>query len=127
MIYRISPTGSAPVEFEGRLVATASSEGSRSHTLTVYQTQAGLWVVVDDWKSTWAPEPSHCDAVICEQFHGVLNVLDFWDPCRHLVGFPVTQNYDRRQAALRRKVIQGYRQAVSELLAKIPEAVQRVE
>jgi len=122
--YTLRRTGEAPLEFEGELLALANSrqpEGLRNnrwHELALYRSESGYYLVEVVYRTQWQGELDHHQVAVCVDAGGVPNVLQRWDPCRHVDGYPPGEQYADRQARLISALTAGYQMAVSDLLAE---------
>ncbi len=126
--YTLPRTGDAPLAFQGRFIARASSQQpptkkGRSelethwHELALYLTTAGTHVAAISYRSTWPGElDDHCARV------GTLTDCLRWfreyDPTGPVRGFPRPHgpSFARRHAALLQQVEHGFDAALSALL-----------
>lgn len=124
--YSLERTGKAPLNFEGEQLAGASSPPhlTRQHSVNVYRTKAGSFVVaISNW-STYKPrnrppDPAHHFAFTCDSADQVPKILsDYREQIRDVVtGYPEgVDGYAKKQARLFREVFEDYDAQVSSVL-----------
>ena len=121
----LTRTGNRPLAFDGEQIAASSSrhrDANRWHDLALYRTTNGNFVLSVDYNTIWQGERDHSDAVIVDSADAVAEFLRNFNPCEHAMGFPVYNDVMRIKEDRRRAELQArYDEAVSELLADLPE------
>ncbi len=123
----LTRTGAAPVRFKGTLLAEANGkmvqgkEQNRWHTLTMYQTEGGQYVLAITYSSQWKGESDHHFATVCQDAWIVVDVLQAYVPMDVVQGYPPGKQFEERQQRLLQDVNDRYDVLVSELLGQHPE------
>lgn len=123
--YRIRRTGKRPLRFTGEVVAKATSAGhpglqDRSHTITLYFTEGGRWVLAMFYDTNWGSERPWHRGAYHDDRDSVLEALDDWDPCDD-INLPPGAKYDALQDEVEKAVSDGWAIAVSDLLEQVRE------
>jgi len=129
---RLNRTGQRPLEFEGREVASASGkwmagrERNRWHEIVVYEA-GGKYVVAVEYHTQWDGESAHRDAGVFGSVDEVATYLEeYIFPNVATIGYPPTPVYGERQARLLADLEAARKTLVTEILAKLPGAAEKI-
>lgn len=138
--YSLPRSGAPPLRFAGELLASDTTESDvirgidgdrhgrkRYHNLAVYGLPGGRFVAHVEYVTTWAPEPSHSDAVVCPDAQTLATYLREYDPLAYLVGWPPLPRFAAHQERLRSILAGRWREMVSRVLSSHPEFAARVD
>ncbi|WP_447978134.1 hypothetical protein [Candidatus Nitrospira bockiana] len=132
--YKLPRTGQAPLAFEGEELARSDGrwangvEQNRWHTLAVYRTDGGNYVLAIHYRTQWQGEQHDDRAIVLGQdAHRLAEELERYDPTTVVQGFPPGSQYAEKQRRLLESIERRYRQQVSELLSKVPGAEERID
>lgn len=115
-------SGHAPLRFTGELIAetdgraVAGRDHNRWHTLAVYRTSAGRYVVAIGYRTRWEGELDRDLALVCGSPADVAETLLAFDPCDGVQGYPAGEAYAAKQARLILDLRQRFEALVSEVL-----------
>ena len=128
----VTRTGLAHLTFHGEKLASVvgarqgGQERDRWHEIAVWRTTSGQLVVGITYRTRWQGELSHDAAVVCATALDVVRSLHDYDPVAHVVGYPPDAVHAGRQARLLADLRLRYQVLVSQVLAVLPEAAERV-
>lgn len=117
-------TGDVPLQFEGDLIAEASShwmdgrENSRWHELHLFRTTAGTYVLEIAFRSLWQGEPSLNSAFICQDAAAVREAITSYEPVPAGVGYKDMEVHFFQQSRLAGRLACQFQTAVSILIAQ---------
>lgn len=133
----ITRTGHPPLLFNGELIASVTGDvpskrerpGTRKrfHTIAVYRTDGGKYVVNIGYQSTWETESNNYQAFIVEKPGDVYSVLKSYNPLSPVIGFPPGESYVEKQARLMKEIKMRWENMVSDILASSPEFAEEVK
>ena len=121
-IIELQPTGKAPIRFIGRLLASDSTEGTRSNRVRIFSLVADTgngYIVEIEWVTEWRKEPSWTNVLRCETLADVKDLLGRWDPTHHLRGYPEGENYRAKQERLIRDITDAWEIMASGLMKRL--------
>jgi hypothetical protein len=132
--FQLFRTGDQPLVFQGRLLAEAAGahvngrDRDRGHDLRIYQTVAGTYVVEIVYWSTWKGE-AECRTVMTanREPSRVAVVLRLHDPLKAVQGYPPAERFKLKQDRLLARIRADYSTRVSDVLAKLPHAIERID
>lgn len=132
--FQLRRTGDQPVVFDGELVAEAAGvqingrDRDRGHDVRIYRTITGTYVVEVVYWTTWAGEaeartvvPAGRDAA------SVAAVFRAHNPLAHVLGYPPVERFRARQERLLIRLREDFATRVSDVLARLPDAGQRIK
>lgn len=134
--YRLDRTGRLPLAFRGEHLAGVDGEdflddqrkNPRWHTLDLYRTQGGKYVLHVRYFTGWKEEVGHDEAAILDGPGEVAAELHGMDPTAHVAGFPEGPQFEKKQKRLLEAIRSRFDSCVSELFAQLgPEFSERVE
>jgi hypothetical protein len=134
--FTLTRTGQAPIRFEGELVAEASSrshEGgplqNRWHEIEIFLTECGRVLAHVEFCSRHQGEFHHHTVVdvLSPRPLSLSSWLQSYDYRTGWQGYPSGEHYAERQARIEQAIGDGYRRAVSEVLAEFPEELAPTE
>lgn len=131
---RLSRTGREPLEFDGTLVAEASTHAHRGpqenrwHDLSVYRTRGGKIVLAVRYNTCWQGEHDHHDAEVFDAPSDLADYLQAYPALRAVAGYPPgVKDYEDKQRRLKHALQAAFERAVSRLLDDVPGAVERID
>lgn len=126
----IHRSGAPPLAFVGELIAgaepSASDTGERWHTIDVYRTTGGAYVVEVNYQSDRRGETDHTDAQSFADLGAAVAWLRSYNPVGYVTGWPPLPVYADRQARLMLELRERFAQLVTQVLAQIPAAKETV-
>jgi hypothetical protein len=133
-LFRLLRTGDQAVSFEGLVMAEAAGtqingrERDRGHDLRVYQTVGGNFIVEIVYWTTWKGEAEVRTVLVAgKELARVAVQLKDYDPLAHVLGYPPAERFAAKQSRLQARLRADYSTRVSDVLAQLPEAVERVK
>lgn len=127
--YTLRRTGKPPLRFQGELLAEEEGDGrdrTRWHSLRVYRTAGGRYVLHIEYTTRFQGESDYCAAWVLEDAVAVGKKLTEYDPTAHVAGFPPGEHYAEKQARLLADIRRRYEAQVSEILASDPGFAEEV-
>lgn len=127
----VKRSGAQPLEFDGDLVAegtTRTEESKRWHTIKVYKA-GDKFIAAVEYGSTWQHEPARYDAYDGEYLGSMAPMalkLLAHDPLAHVVGYPRGKQFEDKQKALMIELRRRWDNLVTEVLAQVPGAAQKL-
>jgi hypothetical protein len=116
-------SGQAALRIRGENIAAVDGqhmggrEQNRYHTLAIYRTEAGQYVVRIGYHTSWQGECGHDAAEVAATAAACGRVLRDYDPLEHVAGYPPGENYVARQERLTADITARYQALVSALLS----------
>ena len=133
-MYRLLRTGDQAVSFEGLAIAESAGkqingrERDRGHDLRVYQTIGGNYVVEVIYWTTWKGEAEvRTVQVVGKELPRIAVLLKEYDPLAHVLGYPPAERFAAKQSRLQARLRADYYTRVSDVLAQLPDAVERIK
>ncbi len=132
---RLKRTGQLPLVFTGELIKeadgkwVAGKDHNRWHEIKLYQTeQSKQFVLAVTFHSQWQGEDDYHDVLILgTDQQRVINVLRDYDPVPDYIGFPRSDHFSARQAALEADLRRRFASLVSEILDGVEGAEERID
>jgi len=132
--FHLLRSGDQPIAFEGHLIADKSGpqingrDRDRGHDIRLYRTTAGTYLVEIVYWSTWKGEPE-CRTVIAagREPSRVTAALKLHDPLKPVLGYPPAERFKPKQDRLLARIRADYATRVSDVLAHLPNAIERIE
>ena len=126
-------SGRAPVQFNGELLAQASSRQSlhsekqhkRWHEITVYQTDSGKYVVHVAFRCDNRYDAPHDDIEVCATPADVVSYLSTYHPTAYIRGWPLPQHKEH-DARLRQGLTDNFEAIVADVLCLYDVFAERV-
>jgi hypothetical protein len=110
-LIEIQATGEAPTEFDGELQQSWSNQWvngrdrNRYYTINLYNNHDNdEFVAVVTWHTQWQGESDNTAISECEAVADFIAVLHQVDPNAHLLGYPKSQHFTDKQAALEKQI-----------------------
>ena len=135
-LHRVPRTGLPVLEVDGDLAAEASSHiavnggplQNRWHEVRIYRAYSGKLVGWVRFRTSWQGERD-CDTAAVFDLPAALTdwLCRDYNPLDHWQGYPPEPHYAERNRRIKEAITAGYRRAVSEALADLPETAERVE
>lgn len=130
----VKQSGQQPVTFNGALLAeggTKTDEAKRWYTLKVYEVMPKnapppKFVAAVEYGSTWQHEPARYDVYVADTTDALVAKLLDHDPLAHVVGYPRGKQFEEKQVALRVELRRRWDNLVTEVLAQVPGAAQKL-
>lgn len=119
----LTRSGDAPLTFSGELLAESDGqwhtgrEQNRYHSLGIYKTDAGRYVVGVSYSTSWQGEVGRYVAHVAATPAELANWLRNFDPTAHVGGFPPGDAYAEKQRRLLADIRVRWESQVSEVLA----------
>jgi hypothetical protein len=129
----LARTGGRPVKFTGEAIAQVDGlvhsgrEQNRYHSVAVYKTAGGKYVLQIVYRSTWEGEGVHHHVTVHDTIEGVVDEIALYSPLEHFVGYPPHPQFAKKQARLEESLSLRWGALISDLLAQIPEAAEEIE
>lgn len=111
-----------PLEFEGVLLATATSpqleaeRGTRGFELVLYRHASGGFVVSIEFLTTCPQERRVLQAEVVDEPHDVENVLSAFEPCEHVNQQALRALPDEQRQRLQKRLCRLYDEQVTNIL-----------
>lgn len=130
--YRLRRSGQAPLRFAGELLYERDSrragaggqERNRWHAVRIYRTDAMAYVVQVAYRSTWQGEQDHDEVTVLDSAAELGRVLESYDPCAYLLGFPPGEQYEERRQRIEAILRADWGAIVGEILDRDEFAVE---
>jgi len=126
----IPRTGDRPLQFDGDLIAEATSRQqqgpcqSRWYELALYRTASGKYVVAIGYRTQWQGELPRDEAHVESTLAGAVEALKSTIPELPLHAFPAGGQFDAKRAHVEAAVRACYEHAITEILGHVePEAI----
>ena len=127
--YQLERTGNRPVTFTGELIAessTHSTDGPASNrwwNLSLYKTESEKFALHIEYQTQWQGEHGRSDVSFRNSPEGLMKQLYLIEPEDAVIGYPLGQQYEDKQARLELILRQAWDKAVSELMDEFPEEI----
>jgi hypothetical protein len=131
-IITLTRSGQPPLRFRGELLAEsdgqrqANREHNRYHTVRIWRTVAGRYLLCIAYHTHFQGELDWQDAVALDTPGAVTDMLVGHEPCANLRGYPPGPDFAERQARLETDIRSRWEAQVSDLLASSPEFAEEV-
>jgi len=121
--HTISRTGSAPVRFDGELLAESDGwrrgrDASRWHEIRIYGTSGGRFVAEIRGGTMWEGEEAVSTLEIADTAGALVAILRDYDPTAHVLGFPPGPAYAEKQQRVLDDLRVRYEAQIGEMLAE---------
>lgn len=129
--FTLPRTSLPPLQFTGRQLAAVDEElkpfkraidtSRRWHTLHLYRTESGKFVLSVGFRTKFEGEVDRDTVFVCPDEDGVRNVLmgdgeGTYDPLEFIEGFPDDPKYEERQRKMENRILDEFDSRVTRLL-----------
>lgn len=118
----IQATGEVPTELNGDLKQTWSNQcvngkdRNRYYTINLYNNHDNdEFVAVATWHTHWRGESDNTAIFECETVADFIAVLHQVDPITHLLGYPKSEHFANKQAALEKQISMDWQNLKAEI------------